>query len=428
MGIFEKLFGPKLTFYQRMSIKEKNKEINLAFFNCSFLVSHSDEKIDKNETELLEKIATNFDISKQDLIDFKSRCDSNPGHFDEILSSLNPWQRQSLLKQLVGMAIIDGNFEEEELNIIKSFLPRLNMSENKLDLIIEEMTAEFNEKFNEKTKKPKKDNPKDDSENSNTIKTFISSTKTHYNNKQIADGIPLIENMFFKKLKGISFNKIKVPPPNANSEDFFNFDVDGSWYFTIMNFAMIFKSFSQEKFNEELLNLLDANNIHFDSITKTDQFDFWEGEGFKIETPKMPNMNLIVISNEDYTNTEVTKLRKTDKASIVNVDWIDGIDYLYDGEEALKKTKGESFFDNFTSVPLHFKDEDGDFYILIPTGALNVAIVFIDDLIEKNGGKINFKFIKERGIWQNIYQTKTFTIGYMSNHKCIRINKHPLNH
>ena len=83
-----------------------------------------------------------------------------------------------------------------------------------------------------------------------------------YTEEQLLNGISNIEFLHFRNLKGVHYHNIKLPKPHpGDPEGFFNQDIDGSWYFTVMNFSMLFKSFSKETFDIELNKLLTVNNF-----------------------------------------------------------------------------------------------------------------------------------------------------------------------
>ena len=246
-----------------------------------------------------------------------------------------------------------------------------------------------------------------------------------FTDEQINNGIANIETLFFRNLKGIRFDKIQLP--SILNQDFFTNpnDINGNWYFTVTNFAMIIKAFSANTINQELDKILEINNIDKKNKYSDSQRDYWVGEGFSIEIPKIPNTNMIIISNENICAAGADDIRETEITNKThNVNWIKGLK-IYDGQEVLN-------FDNTMhkaqNVPLLFLDQDVD-YILIPCySTFTIAKSIIDKIIDLNGGKNNFNNLKElepekTKNWEYIWGGFQFNIGFLGEYKMIRINK-----
>ena len=226
----------------------------------------------------------------------------------------------------------------------------------------------------------------------------------------------------FPKLKGIDFENISTTPKGESPEKFFTSDVDGKWFFSVHNFAMIFKSFSNENYEKALSDLLHSNGLNLKSIKEESSHQYIQGDGFKIEKPNAPGINLIIITNEAITHKNAIKLRSFDKLNKVEVKWINGISEIYDGKDALSR------FDiskDLKNIALYFKDNEGD-YLLIHIPTNNVAKAIIDQIVKKNESTDKFEKINDLYEWENIYENENLVIGYSPVHKAVRIiNKNP---
>ena len=222
----------------------------------------------------------------------------------------------------------------------------------------------------------------------------------------------------FPNLKGIHFESISTTPKGDSPEKFFNSDIDGKWFFSVHNFAMIFKSFSDENYEKSLSELIDSNGIDLNSIKEESSHYYFEGDGFKIEKPKSPGLNLIIISNEDWTHTDVVKLKSFDQLNEVQVEWISGIDKIYEGEDALSRF---NLSKDLKNVVMYFKEEDSD-YLLIHIPTSNVAKSIINQIIDKNKKEDEFVKVNDEGEWQNLHENNNIVIGYLPKHQAVRIN------
>jgi|GEM_PF-6495363 len=222
----------------------------------------------------------------------------------------------------------------------------------------------------------------------------------------------------FPNLKGIHFESISTTPKGDSPEKFFNSDIDGKWFFSVHNFAMIFKSFSDENYEKSLSELIDSNGIDLNSMKEESSHYYFEGDGFKIEKPKYPGLNLIIISNEDWTRTDVVKLKSFDQLNEVQVEWISGIDKIYEGEDALSRF---NLSKDLKNVVMYFKEEDSD-YLLIHIPTSNVAKSIINQIIDKNKKEDEFVKVNDEGEWENLHENNNIVIGYLPKHQAVRIN------
>jgi antitoxin component YwqK of YwqJK toxin-antitoxin module len=229
----------------------------------------------------------------------------------------------------------------------------------------------------------------------------------------------------YPNLRGVDFSKVKFGPSGKpdTPEGYFASDIDGDWYFSTSQMAMLFKAFSKDKFESGLKLLLDKNSINFGDVIQKNGFRAWKGDEFQIEHPVIDGNDIIIITNEYVAPVDSDKLKTTSLAP--EVDLPDGyknigIEHIYDGEKFLKENNGKISL----NIPLLFIETDPESknYILIGISTLTLAKKIIDDIIEKNYGKTYFNKLEDQEGWSYIYANKYFIIGFMTEHLCIRIN------
>lgn len=236
----------------------------------------------------------------------------------------------------------------------------------------------------------------------------------------------MIALVFFPKLKGIDFGDISLNIKGKSPQEFLTADVDGKWYFTSSNMPILFKAFSEKTFDQSLKKLLKNNNIELQNESKINDIRVWHADRFKIEHPPMiNNINVIIITNEEIMHVDAMSLKETNlspKISLPKECEIVGVKHIYDGNKTVKKSK--NIIEDLTNVPLLFKDEQYDtYFILIANASLNPSKQIIDSIVKQNGGKDNFNFsAKIDSSWEHIYEGTNFVIGYLNQHKTIRIN------
>ena len=223
----------------------------------------------------------------------------------------------------------------------------------------------------------------------------------------------------FPSLKGIDFDSISLTPKGQSPEKYFNSDIDGKWFFSVHNFAMIFKSFSDENYEKGLSNLLNSNGLDSNSMNEESSHYYFQGEGFKIEKPKSPGINLIIISNEDVAHKVTVDLRSFDKLNKTNIEWVNGIQHIYEGNDALKRF---NLSKDLKNTALFFKEPEIE-YIAIHIPTLNVAKVIINRIIKLNGGLDNYEEVNGVAGWKFFHEGDQFTIGYLPDHQAVRLNK-----
>ena len=235
----------------------------------------------------------------------------------------------------------------------------------------------------------------------------------------------LIAYTIFPKLQGLDFKNINLNITDSFYEKIYS-DVDGHWYFVQSHMMFLAKAFSKQNFKKSLKFLLEKNKIKSDDFVIENQIKKWNGKGFKIENPpEKDNVNLIIISNENLTHkshAELLKTNLTDEVQLPEECEINGIDFIYDGNDLMKKSKDP--INDLLNVPMLQQDEeDNSYYILILNPNFNPAKLIIDSIVEKNGGKENFKFDEKiDDSWLHTYSGKNFGVGYLEKYKTIRIN------
>ena len=234
----------------------------------------------------------------------------------------------------------------------------------------------------------------------------------------------------FPNLHGIDFENVLFDQVlnQTNPLDYLSRNIDDNWYFGIGNMAMIFKTFKTKTTRTKTLNTLLKNN----DLKKTDGYKnkanpdltFWKGNGFKIEVVNIESANVILITNEETFTKESVELKTTELAEKVQCPkWIRGINDIYDGNSPSPENKNYS---KFTNTPLLY-DDNGNEYIIIKVSSFGIGKKIIDELISKNGDKSNFSKIKNKETkeWEYFHQGKIFSIGYLKEYDCIRINGLP---
>lgn len=117
---------------------------------------------------------------------------------------------------------------------------------------------------------------------------------------------------------------------------------------------------------------------------------------------------------DDSVELKTTNLIKKN----YKINWVNNM-IAYDGAELLKK---DFQLNNSVNVPALFK-EDGDVYIMIRSNTESSAKKLIDKIINENGGAEKFTKGSAPG-WFYPHHCDEFTIGYLTQHKVIRLNKH----
>lgn len=243
-------------------------------------------------------------------------------------------------------------------------------------------------------------------------------------------GLPTTLKSLFPNLEGINFSDV-LYDSTLNQKDpieYLTRNIDDNWYFGMGTMSMIFKTFKTKTERNKSLNKLIKDNY----IKKSDYFKnkanpsitFWKGNGFKIEEVIIEGSNVIIITNEDAFSKDNIEFRTTEMANRIECpEWIRGIKDVYDGDSPSAENKNYS---KFTNIALLFNDGETE-YIIIKVSSFGIGKKIIDDLILKNGEKNNFLRIENENTkeWEYFHQGKIFSIGYLKEYDCIRINGLP---
>ena len=138
---------------------------------------------------------------------------------------------------------------------------------------------------------------------------------------------------------------------------------------------------------------------------------------------------LYVAFMRDNSKSETTSIKNETKDSVelkttnlvkktYNINWVNNM-VAYDGAELLKK---DFQLNNSINVPALFKD-NGEVYIMIRSNTEASAKKLIDKIINENGGTENFTKGSATD-WAFPHHSDGFTIGYLTQHKVVRLNKH----
>ena len=243
------------------------------------------------------------------------------------------------------------------------------------------------------------------------------------------NGLESVVFSVFKNLKGLEFDKVVYNHELniKNPLEYMTSDVDGDWRFAVGSMTMLVKPCSKKNIDKTLNQLLVNNDIDIDSGYKEgyDDITFWNGKGFKIEKAGIKDSQVIIISNADVAPSNATEILTTQYAKDkVKSNWVLGLNEIYDGESIENDKKD---FSNFINVPLLFKDEEGEDYILIKVQTFEIAKFLIDDIIQKNGGiKIFNQIVEEKPEnWEYLFKGHLFVIGYQKEGVFVRLNRLP---
>ena len=233
----------------------------------------------------------------------------------------------------------------------------------------------------------------------------------------------------FPYLKGIIFKDVIYDKPlnDNNPIIYLTQNIDNNWYFGQGNMAMIFRSVKSTEKTKILETLLNTNNLKIAEVFNNgvnSNIKFWKGNGFKIEDAEIKGQSILIITNEESFSDDNLAMRDTKLASVIeSPKWVRGIDRVFDGNSITSENKN---FSNFTNTPLFFNDNKSE-YIIIPVSTYGIGKRIIDRVISDNGGDDNFEFkeSKKTKEWEYFHEGKIFTIGYLPQQSCIRINGIP---
>ena len=243
------------------------------------------------------------------------------------------------------------------------------------------------------------------------------------NLKQTIDtnGIDIILKSIFSGLKGLNYGNVKYDNLYSdNIIDLMTYDVDGSWHFSVESSPILYKSVSINNVNIELNKLLFLNQISLNDKNDLPEIVFWNGNGFKIELVQIEKINVIIISKKNVVQNSIQSFNSIEKKPKLknDLEWIEGIDILYDFKSVNLDTKK---LENHLNVP--FYSNDGNESILIYAKTKDFAITVIDKIIQLNGGYNSF-YQGDRVKYQKLtFIGFTFIIGFLPKLGLVKINK-----
>ena len=126
----------------------------------------------------------------------------------------------------------------------------------------------------------------------------------------------------FKNLKGVDFNNVVFNLPNLYQSVLSN--IDGKWYFGIGQMIMLMRGFSNNTYKIALDDLMVLNGISLNDVKYNGEVEYWEGNGFNIESPPEKKGNrVIIITNENYAHTRSLNDTKwlEERLASINEQW-----------------------------------------------------------------------------------------------------------
>lgn len=108
-----------------MFLKELNKDESVAFVNLVSIFADIDNKLAKEEKVLLEEYKEELELTDSELYHMK---------YDEVLEIIkksNNRLKTIIYFELVGLALVDGEYEEEEIDFLEKLASELNITRAK---------------------------------------------------------------------------------------------------------------------------------------------------------------------------------------------------------------------------------------------------------------------------------------------------------
>lgn len=108
-----------------MFLKELNKDESVAFVNLVSIFADIDNKLAKEEKILLEEYKEELELTDSELYHMK---------YDEVLEIIkksNNRLKTIIYFELVGLALVDGEYEEEEIDFLEKLASELNITRAK---------------------------------------------------------------------------------------------------------------------------------------------------------------------------------------------------------------------------------------------------------------------------------------------------------
>ena len=105
-----------------MFLKELNKKESVAFINLVSIFADVDNKFAKEEKALLEEYKEELELNASEAYKMT---------YDEIVNLIQQSSnriRMIIYFELVGLALVDGNYEEEEIDFLEKLAAELDIS------------------------------------------------------------------------------------------------------------------------------------------------------------------------------------------------------------------------------------------------------------------------------------------------------------
>ena len=234
-------------------------------------------------------------------------------------------------------------------------------------------------------------------------------------------GISVVLKSVYPKLKGINFNEVDFDIDFTN-RGFSSPEGNKDWLFAIGSMPMLYRHTPKLVIDSEIEKILTRNGINLNSgvVDPSGKVTIWKGSGFNIEKLIDDQIALVIVTGISSITKDSIIFNETKRAKqIKSPNWISGIDLIYDAHSSKSNDRDLS---SYMLSPLLFNDEDE--YILIRIPAEEYAEPLIDKIIDDNGGIESFKK-SEHESWSYLHQGHIFTIGYLKEYGCVRINRLP---
>lgn len=108
-----------------MLLKELNKEESVAFINLVSIFADVDNKFAKEEKVLLQEYKEELELTDLEMYHMK---------YDDVLDLIkksNDRSKTIIYFELVGLALVDGEYEEEEIDFLENLAAELKISRAK---------------------------------------------------------------------------------------------------------------------------------------------------------------------------------------------------------------------------------------------------------------------------------------------------------
>ncbi len=108
-----------------MFLKELNKEESIAFINLVSIFADVDNKFAKEEKVLLEEYKEELELRGSEVHHMKY------GEVLELIKKSNDRAKVIIYFELVGLALVDGEYEDEEVDFLENLASELSIPRSK---------------------------------------------------------------------------------------------------------------------------------------------------------------------------------------------------------------------------------------------------------------------------------------------------------